>query len=103
MSLTCKTCQKDKPLDCFTITRTYKGTTYYDKKKCKACRNGHEDGFGGKITEDEKKALLAADFATEHLTDICAKCMTTMKYASFYRYWKLGKITQFLAAARIAV
>ena len=103
MSHICKTCLKDKPLECFTITRTYKGTVYYDKKKCKECRNGHETGFGGKITEPEKKALLAADFEKENLTDICSKCMITMKYPSFYRYWKLGKITEFLVSARTAV
>ena len=101
MSHTCKTCLKDKPLDCFTITRTYKGTVYRDWKKCKECRNGHEAGFAGKINADEKKRLLAADFENTPLTRICSQCMETMKYASFYRYWQKGMITEFLKSAKI--
>ena len=86
----CIKCVKEFPIENFRVTKKYK-ETIYRHSTCRDCDRGHGRGFAGKINDDEKKALMAADWR-KPLIDIRNECGLKMSSQAWYRYNRNGDV-----------
>ena len=91
----CIKCVKELPIENFRVTKKYKETVYRHST-CRECDRGRGRGFAGKINDDEKKALIAADWR-KPLVDIRDECGLQMSAQAWYRFHRNGAVQNWRA------